>query len=104
VAAPFTLCASALISHALFAGLERVLRRRARSLSVSLTFALASFVAFNVFYCFAGAPALRTVPGAARLVAFIVPVVATAVLVHRLRRSETAPARHRNVVRLPLAA
>jgi hypothetical protein len=103
VAAALTLGACALVSYALFAGLERALKRRAKSASFSLAFALASFVAFNVFYCFAGAPALRTVPGASRLVAFIVPVVATAVLVHRFRRSEIAPARHRKVVRLPLA-
>ncbi|MBX3249186.1 MAG: 4Fe-4S binding protein [Myxococcales bacterium] len=52
--------------------------------------ALASFAAFNLFYLFAGAPTLRLVPGLSRVVAFVVPVVATLVLVHRLRATEDA--------------
>jgi membrane protein implicated in regulation of membrane protease activity len=51
--------------------------------------AVAAFVAFNLFYVFAGAPSLALVPGARRLVAFAVPIVATFVLVRRWSRHRT---------------
>ncbi len=50
-------------------------------------FTLAAFVAFNVFYIFAGAPSLRAIPYGPRVLAFAVPAVATMFLVKRWRRS-----------------
>ena len=84
VAAPLTLLAGSALSALLFHGLERALaravpdarRRRHRVL------ALASFAAFNTFYFFAGAPTLRLLPGASRVVAFAIPVIATVVLAY----------------------
>ena len=59
--------------------------------------AFASFAAFNLFYLFAGAPSLRLVPGVARALELVVPIVATLVLVHRLRRREEDAASSRAV-------
>lgn len=91
-AATLTLVGFAAISHVLFATIERALTprwpdvvlRRERML------AFASFTAFNLFYLFAGAPSLRLVPGVARALELVVPIVATLVLVHRLRRRDEA--------------
>jgi hypothetical protein len=99
VAASATLVLFSLASLALFAGVDRAVfalvgdRARARHASLSI----AAFAAFNVFYCFAGAPSLALVPGAQRVVAFVVPVVATAVLARRLfaRTKDDPRSRHR---------
>ncbi len=52
--------------------------------------ALASFVAFNVFYLFAGAPTLRLVPGASEVMWVLAPAVSLVVLGQRLQRLRTA--------------
>ncbi|MEZ4247788.1 MAG: hypothetical protein R3B99_06075 [Polyangiales bacterium] len=95
VAAAITLVSFAAISFGFFATLERLLAPRWSDLRVrrGRMLAFASFAAFNLFYLFAGAPTLRLVPGLARGVAFLVPVVATLVLAHRLRPSEDAKER-----------
>jgi len=77
VAAPLTLIAFGVLSFAVFAGLE-LLVRRARPLAAGATpeqmqqrdlrvrhgmLAFAGLVAFNAFYCFAGQPTLQRLPG-----------------------------------------
>jgi hypothetical protein len=103
VAAALTLSLFSLSSYAVFSVLEALLGRGERPsvspqgavLPGSATIlrerlmAIAAFVAFNLFYCFAGAPSLRLVPGAPEVVAFVVPIVATLVLI---RRWPAAPA------------
>lgn len=95
LAAIVTLVGFAAISHALFATLERALESRWPDVGLrrERMLAFASFAAFNLFYLFAGAPSLRLVPGVARALELVVPVVATLILVHRLRRrdEEAAP-------------
>lgn len=85
VAAPAALAVASLGSWLLFAGIERMLRgpRTGEALARHRAVSLAAFTAFNLFYCFAGAPLHREVPGLPRLVAFAVPVVATLVLLRR---------------------
>jgi hypothetical protein len=116
VAATLTLVGFSLVSYAAFAALEALFKKneypeivRERLLAVS------GFVAFNLFYCFAGAPSLRLIPGAPRIVAFVIPIVATLVLIRRWpavpvkpfagSRSERAPdsVRPRRHVALPVA-
>jgi len=80
LAALVTLLVCGACSYLLFTVAEHFVRDRHRTL------ALASFTAFNVFYVFAGAPTLRLVPALQRLVVFVVPVVATLVLVRRFAR------------------
>lgn len=90
IAAATTLVGFAAISFALFATIERALTPRwpSRALRRERMLAFASFAAFNLFYLFAGAPSLRLVPGVARALELVVPIVATLVLVHRLRRRD----------------
>jgi len=92
-AATLTLVGFAGISHALFATIEHALLVRWPDVALrrERMLAFASFTAFNLFYLFAGAPSLRLVPGVARALELVVPVVATLVLVHRLRRSDEVP-------------
>lgn len=82
-----TLLLAMVISTLAFRSLEAALRRAKsyKENALHLTQCLATFAALNLFYVFAGAPALRQVPGAPRLVAFLVPCVATLVLLRRLR-------------------
>ncbi|MCB9634754.1 MAG: hypothetical protein H6721_21725 [Sandaracinus sp.] len=108
-AAAITLVSFAAISFGFFAMLERALAPRwtDRRVRRGRMLAFASFAAFNLFYLFAGAPTLRLVPGLARGVAFLVPVVATLVLAHRLRPSseaKAATADSRGRRRLPVVA
>lgn len=85
VACPLTLVLSAAISFFAFALVERFLlvrtadatRLRHRMLTI------ASFVAFNLFYVFAGQPTLLDYPILDRIVAFVVPVVSTLALARR---------------------
>jgi hypothetical protein len=94
VAAPATLALGASLSLAALAALERLLL--ARGLDPMLLrrrlLAIAAFTAFNVFYVFAGAPTLREIPFAPRLVAFVVPVVAAWALAQRWRQAAPASA------------
>ena len=74
-------------------GLLRLVERGVRGVvhdadrSRHLTLSLAAFAAFSIFYVFAGAPSLRGVPGATRVVAFAAPLVGTLFLVKRWRRT-----------------
>jgi hypothetical protein len=87
VAAPVTLLAASAVSAFVFRTLEETLARAGRgSTAPARAFAAASFVAFNTFYVFAGAPALAEIPGAPAAVAFAAPVVSTLVLAARWRR------------------
>lgn len=87
IAAALTLSIASALSFALFAAIERALRGFvARDVLRHRMLAGAAFVALNLFYVFAGAPSLSLVPGAQRVVAFVVPVVATLVLVRRWAR------------------
>jgi hypothetical protein len=94
VAATITLVGMALVSFATFVTLERAVSSRwpDRDVRRQRMLAFASFAAFNLFYLFAGAPTLRLVPGIARALELVVPVVATLVLVHRLRAPATSAA------------
>jgi hypothetical protein len=128
-AATLTLTAFSLLSYAAFAAVEMLLvKGRPPVLSPSNAavlpsfrtivrerlLAIAAFTSFNLFYCFAGAPSLRLVPGAPDVVAFVVPIVATLVLIRRwpsarveprVKRSEraAAPVGVRRHVALPIA-
>ena len=96
-ACPLTLALSAAVSFVAFALVERLLltrtsdptRVRHRLLTI------ASFVAFNLFYVFAGQPTLLEYPVLDRFVAFAVPVVSTLALARRW---------HAIPVRLPVVA
>lgn len=94
LAAFATLVIAGTISALLFAALERLLPSRfdARTRR-RVALAAASFSAFNLFYLFAGAPTLRLIPGATRAIAFTAAVVATLVVVHRVRRALHVPKR-----------
>lgn len=65
-----------------------------------LALALAAFTAFVLFYVFAGAPTLRTLPGGTRTVAFVTPVVATLFLAKRWRRRREHYIRERGAAKL----
>ncbi len=52
--------------------------------------ALSSFTALNLFYLFAGGPAIAQVPYGPRVVAFVVPTLAAVVLARRLSRGPIA--------------
>jgi hypothetical protein len=85
VAAPLTLLCGAALSACVLFTVERALVSRGhqpRPLRHRLL-ALSSFVAFNLFYLFAGAPTLRLCPPVAAAVAFVVHVVSTAALFRR---------------------
>ena len=91
LAAPFVLAAGAAASWLLFCWLERLWSRRRREIPHAIVrhqvLALSSFAALNLFYFFAGAPALMRLPGASALVAFVVPLFATLVLLRSAIRS-----------------
>ena len=80
-AAPITLFACAAASALVFWSIERIATRHR-------TTALAAFVAFNVFYLFAGAPTLGRWPLAYRGVQFLVVLLSTTFVVKSWRRSE----------------
>ncbi|MEM9068217.1 MAG: hypothetical protein AAGE52_06910 [Myxococcota bacterium] len=90
VAAGLTILGCGLVSLTFFFAVEAMLSRRIsdRRALRHRVLAIASFSAFNIFYMFAGAPTLRLVPGLSRVVAFVVPVVATIVLFRRLLRGD----------------
>ena len=86
-AATLTLSTFSLLSYAAFSALEALFSKAEYPALVrERLLAIAAFVAFNLFYCFAGAPSLRLIPGAPELVAFVIPVVATLVLIRALAR------------------
>jgi len=99
LAAMLTLALSALISFVVFWGLERLIsnwfRRRQTDGDAKhvrhVMFSLAAFVAFIIFYSFAGQPSLRklTFLPAPQLVTLVVVTTATLFLVRRLRRTST---------------
>jgi hypothetical protein len=101
VAATVTLTLGAAASFALFTGVEHVLRRRGSdpALVRHRVLTMASFVAFNCFYLFAGQPTLRRFPFIDRVVAFIVPVLSTLVLA---RRWSSNPRERRSARALPV--
>lgn len=89
LAAPLSLLAFMALSFALFWTVDRVLARwwSDEELRRHRMFTLAAFVAFNIFYVFAGAPSLRRIPYGPQVLAFAVPLVSTMFLVKRWRRS-----------------
>jgi hypothetical protein len=127
--AALTLTASSLLSYAAFATVETLFVKGRpppppsdstvlpsfRTVVRERLLAIAAFTSFNLFYCFAGAPSLRLIPGAPQVVAFVVPIVATLVLIRRWpsarvepreeKRSEcaAAPIGARRHVALPIA-
>ncbi len=88
LAAALTLASFAATSGLAFFVLERALTRATsdRELLRHRMLTVAAFVAFNVFYIFAGAPSLALVPGARLVTALVVPIVSTIVLVRRWSR------------------
>ena len=80
LAALLVLGGSGALSFGLFAAVE------ARGAERERVLAWAAFSAFATFYFFAGAPSLRLVPALERALAFVVPCVATAVLMYRAHR------------------
>lgn len=88
-AAPLSVAAFMLASYGLFWSLDKLLARwwTDDELRTHRLFTLAAFVAFNVFYLFAGAPTLRKVPYGPQVLAFVVPLVGTMFLVKRWKRS-----------------
>lgn len=88
-AAIITIVGFAATSYFVFAGVERLMKTRIKDGERirHLTLSLAAFFAFNFFYLFAGAPTLRLIPGATRLVAFVVPLVSAIFLYKRWTRS-----------------
>jgi hypothetical protein len=94
-----TLALFALLSFGVFRLLERLIGRWSRQGQAEsdekhvrhVTFSLAAFAAFILFYSFAGQPALRklTFLPAPQLVNLIVVTTATLFLVRRLRRTST---------------
>ena len=92
VATTLTLVAFSLLSYAAFCALEALFKNAEYPALVrERLLAIAAFVAFNLFYCFAGAPSLRLLPGAPELVAFVIPIVATLVLVRRWPAAPVKP-------------
>jgi Cyclic nucleotide-binding domain/4Fe-4S binding domain len=97
-AAILTLLAGALISFALLRLLEKVLCGRLKDRGEAMdeagvrhvVFTVAAFAAFIIFYVFAGAPTLRLVPGAPRLMQILVVTTATLFLVRRFGRRQRA--------------
>lgn len=102
LAATLTLVLFSAASLALWSTAERVAapwvegqeRRR------HILLATAAFAAFCLFYFFAGAPTLLRIPGGARVMAFVAPVLATTMLVKRWRRTRTHFIGERGAVRL----
>ncbi len=102
VAASVTIGALALASYTLFDVAEAAAARWVPDAEhrrhVVLT--LAAFAAFNLYYAFAGPPALRRVPGAAQALAFAVPVISTWVAARRWRQTSEGFAQARGARRL----
>ncbi len=94
VAAPLTLLTCATLSHALFSAGEGAFLRRApddaaRARVQHRALAVAGFVAFNLFYAFAGQPTLQAGPGWLRWgVATLVVGSSTLLLLRRWVRDE----------------
>jgi CRP-like cAMP-binding protein len=65
-----------------------------------LILAVAAFAAFSIFYIFAGAPTLRGIPGATRVMAFTAPLLATLFLVKRWARTRESFIREKGAVKL----
>lgn len=97
VAAIVTLAAFAITSFLVFSAVEHLIGRWRRPVETSadaqrvrhITFSLAAFTAFIIFYSFAGQPSLRklTFIPAPQLMNIVVVLTATLFLVTRLRRS-----------------
>jgi hypothetical protein len=97
LAAAITLLFLALASYLLFSACERAivnwLRRRESATDLNrarhITFSIAAFTAFIVFYSFAGQPSLRklTFIPAPQLASIVVVITATLFLIRRLRRT-----------------
>ncbi len=100
IACPLVLALSASASFVLFAGIERLLLHRTQDaiLLRHRLLTIASFLAFNLFYVFAGQPTLLEFPIVDRIVAFAVPVVATLALARRWSTAPTRTARRLPVV------
>jgi hypothetical protein len=102
LAATLTLVAFSLVSCLLFLLLERALVGRSGNAERGrhLGLAIAAFSAFNLFYLFAGAPSLRRLPGGARVVAFVAPLLGTLFLVKRWQRTPEQFIAERGAARL----
>lgn len=98
LAALLTLVLGALLSFGLFSQIERLLggrlARRSAAMDAAsvrhLMFTIAAFVAFIIFYTFAGAPTIRLVFGAPYLFQILVVATATLFLVRRFTRRQQA--------------
>ncbi len=94
VAAPLTLASTTLLSYFFFKQLERILwkKRFFKHINYETTVhrvkTLASFVAFNIFYIFAGAPTYSHYPIAYSLFYFLVVSVSSVILYKELFRQE----------------
>ena len=94
IAAPLTLALFSLLSFALFKGIEQYLWRK--KIFPTITYetlvhrinVLSSFVAFNIFYIFAGAPSYANYPTLYSLFYFIVVFVSTMILFKEIYREE----------------
>lgn len=88
-AAPLSVAVFMLASFGLFWAIDKLVARwwTDEELRTHRMFTIAAFVAFNVFYLFAGAPTLRKIPHGTRVAAFVVPLVATMFLVKRWKRT-----------------
>ncbi len=102
LAASMTLVGFSVASYGLWAGIERLLTARIADPKRRRHLALAgaAFVAFSLFYFFAGAPALLQVAGGTRFVAFVAPALAAVMLVKRWRRTRTHFIGERGAIRL----
>ncbi|MGE5327108.1 MAG: cyclic nucleotide-binding domain-containing protein [Deltaproteobacteria bacterium] len=97
-AAILTLVAGAFLSFGLFWLVEKYFTGRLHEGDEVMdtpgvrhvVFTIAAFTAFTIFYIFAGAPTLRLIPGAPRLMQILVVVTATLFLVRRLARRQRA--------------
>ena len=94
IAAPLTLASTTLLSYLFFKQLERILwkKRFFKHINYETTVhrikTLASFVAFNIFYIFAGAPTYSHYPLAYSLFYFLVVSVSSVILYKELFRQE----------------
>ncbi|HET9331958.1 MAG TPA: cyclic nucleotide-binding domain-containing protein [Gemmatimonadota bacterium] len=101
-AALATLLAFSAASYGVFLGIEAILGRsvvdaeRRRHLALTI----AAFVAFSIFYFFAGAPSLRKLPGGTRTVAFAAPLIATLFAIKRGRRTRERYIQEKGAVKL----
>ncbi len=94
IAVPLTLATTTLLSYLFFKQLERLLWRKRffkhinYETTVHRVKTLASFVAFNIFYIFAGAPAYTYYPMAYSLFYFLVVSLSSVILYKELFRQE----------------